>query len=74
LLRGILGEGRTNWYGRLARLSAAAAKALGRRGRPQVPARIRQRNSGPADRTPEALAMLVKNEIAKWTRVLKPAS
>ncbi len=28
----------------------------------------------PANRTPEALAMLVKNEIAKWTPVLKPAS
>lgn len=29
---------------------------------------------GPADRTPEALAALVKSEIAKWTPVLKPAS
>jgi tripartite-type tricarboxylate transporter receptor subunit TctC len=28
----------------------------------------------PADRTPEALAALVKSEIAKWTPVLKPAS
>jgi tripartite-type tricarboxylate transporter receptor subunit TctC len=29
---------------------------------------------GPAGRTPEALATLVKSEIAKWTPVLKPAS
>jgi tripartite-type tricarboxylate transporter receptor subunit TctC len=29
---------------------------------------------GPADRTPEALAALVKSEIAKWTPVLKPAT
>src|ERR1700704_6482785 len=29
---------------------------------------------GPAERTPEALAALVKSEIAKWTPVLKPAS
>ncbi|QQO16632.1 tripartite tricarboxylate transporter substrate binding protein BugD [Bradyrhizobium diazoefficiens] len=28
----------------------------------------------PADRTPEALARLVKNEIAKWSPVLKPAT
>ena len=28
----------------------------------------------PAERTPEALAALVKSEIAKWTPVLKPAS
>ncbi len=26
----------------------------------------------PADRSPEALAALVKSEIAKWTPVLKP--
>ena len=28
----------------------------------------------PAERTPEALAALVKSETAKWTPVLKPAS
>jgi tripartite-type tricarboxylate transporter receptor subunit TctC len=28
----------------------------------------------PAERTPEALAALVKREIAKWTPVLKQAS
>jgi tripartite-type tricarboxylate transporter receptor subunit TctC len=28
----------------------------------------------PAERTPEALAALVKSEIAKWTPVLKPAT
>ena len=28
----------------------------------------------PAERTPEALAALVKSEVAKWTPVLKPAS
>jgi len=27
-----------------------------------------------AERTPEALAALVKSEIAKWTPVLKPAT
>jgi len=27
-----------------------------------------------AERTPEALASLVKSEIAKWTPVLKPAT
>ena len=45
-----------------------------RRERPQAPARSRQRDPGACDRTPEALATLVKNEIAKWTPVLKPAS
>ena len=29
---------------------------------------------GPADRSPAALAVLVKSEIAKWTPVLKPAT
>ena len=28
----------------------------------------------PADRTPAALAALVKSEIDKWTAVLKPAT
>jgi tripartite-type tricarboxylate transporter receptor subunit TctC len=58
----------------LARLNAAAAKALDDEG---VRKRLLELGSvipGPADRTPEALATLVKNEIAKWTPVLKPAS
>ena len=28
----------------------------------------------PADRTPAALGTLVKNEIAKWTSVVKPVN
>ena len=54
-------------------LNAAAAKALGDEG---VRKRLLDLGSvipGPAERTPEALASLVKNEIAKWTPVLKPA-
>jgi tripartite-type tricarboxylate transporter receptor subunit TctC len=58
----------------LAKLNAAAAKALDDEG---VRKRLLELGSvipGPADRTPEALATLVKNEIAKWTPVLKPAT
>jgi hypothetical protein len=28
----------------------------------------------PAERTPQALGTLVKNEVAKWSSVLKPAT
>jgi tripartite-type tricarboxylate transporter receptor subunit TctC len=58
----------------VARLNAAAAKALDD---DNVRKRLLDLGSvipGPADRTPEALATLVKDEIAKWTPVLKPAS
>jgi putative tricarboxylic transport membrane protein len=58
----------------VAKLNAAAAKALDDEG---VRKRLLELGSvipGPADRTPEALATLVKNEIAKWTPVLKPAT
>lgn len=58
----------------LASLSAAAAKALDDE---TVKKRLLELGSvipTPADRTPEALAALVKSEIAKWTPVLKPAS
>jgi tripartite-type tricarboxylate transporter receptor subunit TctC len=57
----------------IARLNAAAVKALDDEG-----ARKRLLDLGSvipaaAERTPEALALLVKSEIAKWTPVLKPA-
>lgn len=58
----------------LASLSAAAGKALDDE---TVTKRLLELGSvipTPADRTPEALATLVKSEIAKWTPVLKPAS
>jgi tripartite-type tricarboxylate transporter receptor subunit TctC len=58
----------------IATLNAAAAKALDDEG---VRKRLLDLGSvipGTAERTPEALASLVKNEIAKWTPVLKPAS
>jgi tripartite-type tricarboxylate transporter receptor subunit TctC len=58
----------------LAQLNAAAAKALDDEG---VRKRLLDLGSvipAAADRTPEALAALVKSEIAKWTPVLKPAS
>ena len=58
----------------VATLNAAVVKALGDEG---VRKRLLDLGSvipGPADRTPEALAALVKSEIAKWTPVLKPAS
>jgi tripartite-type tricarboxylate transporter receptor subunit TctC len=58
----------------LAQLNAAAAKALDDEG---VRKRLLDLGSvipAAGDRTPEALAALVKSEIAKWTPVLKPAS
>ncbi|MBR0833578.1 tripartite tricarboxylate transporter substrate binding protein BugD [Bradyrhizobium manausense] len=58
----------------LASLNAAAAKALDDE---TVKKRLLELGSvipTPAERTPEALAALVKDEIAKWTPVLKPAS
>ncbi|MGN1286006.1 MAG: tripartite tricarboxylate transporter substrate-binding protein [Bradyrhizobium sp.] len=58
----------------LATLNAAAIKALDD---DNVRKRLLELGSvipAPANRTPEALATLVKNEIAKWTPVLKPAS
>jgi tripartite-type tricarboxylate transporter receptor subunit TctC len=58
----------------IAKLNAAAAKALDDEG---VRKRLLDLGSvipKPAERTPEALAALVKSEIAKWTPVLKPAT
>jgi hypothetical protein len=57
----------------IAKLNAAAAKALDE----NVRKRLLDLGSvipGPAERSPEALAALVKSEIAKWTPVLKPAT
>ncbi len=58
----------------VASLNAAASKALDDA---TVKKRLLELGSvipTPAERTPEALATLVKNEIAKWTPVLKPAT
>jgi tripartite-type tricarboxylate transporter receptor subunit TctC len=58
----------------IATLNAAAVKALDDE---NVKKRLLELGSvipTPANRTPEALAALVKSEIAKWTPVLKPAS
>ncbi|MGY3038381.1 tripartite-type tricarboxylate transporter receptor subunit TctC [Bradyrhizobium sp. USDA 4354] len=58
----------------VASLNAAAVKALDDE---TVRKRLLELGSvipARADRTPEALATLVKNEIAKWTPVLKPAT
>jgi tripartite-type tricarboxylate transporter receptor subunit TctC len=58
----------------IAKLNAAAAKALDDE---NVRKRLLDLGSvipAAADRTPEALAALVKSEIAKWTPVLKPAT
>jgi tripartite-type tricarboxylate transporter receptor subunit TctC len=58
----------------IATLNAAAIKALDD---DNVRKRLLELGSvipAPANRTPEALATLVKNEIAKWTPVLKPAT
>ncbi|WGR90896.1 tripartite tricarboxylate transporter substrate binding protein BugD [Bradyrhizobium sp. ISRA443] len=57
----------------IATLSAVATKALDDEA---VRKRLLELGSvipAPANRTPEALATLVKSEIAKWTPVLKPA-
>ena len=58
----------------VAKLNAAVVKALDDEG---VRKRLLDLGSvipGPADRTPAALGTLVKNEIAKWTPVLKPVN
>jgi tripartite-type tricarboxylate transporter receptor subunit TctC len=58
----------------IAKLNGAASKALDDEG---VRKRLLDLGSvipKPAERTPEALAGLVKSEIAKWTPVLKPAN
>ena len=58
----------------IAKLNEAVGKALNDE---NVRKRLLDLGSvipGPADRTPEALAALVKSEIAKWTPVLKPAT
>jgi len=58
----------------LVRLNAAAVKALDD---DTVRKRLLELGSvipPPAERTPEALAALVKSEIAKWTPVLKPTT
>ena len=56
----------------VAKLNAAVAKALDDE---NVRKRLLDLGSvipAPAERTPQALAALVKSEIAKWTPVLKP--
>src|SRR6478672_4898387 len=58
----------------VAKLNEAVLKALDDEG---VRKRLLDLGSvipGPADRTPAALGTLVKNEIAKWTPVLKPVN
>ena len=58
----------------VASLNAAASKALDDE---TVKKRLLELGSvipTPAERTPEALATLVRNEIAKWTPVLKPTT
>lgn len=58
----------------IAKLNEAIGKALNDEA---VRKRLLELGSvipAPAERTPEALAALVKAEIAKWTPVLKPAS
>jgi tripartite-type tricarboxylate transporter receptor subunit TctC len=58
----------------IAILNAAAIKALDDE---TVKKRLLELGSvipAPKDRTPEALATLVKNEIAKWSPVLKPTT
>ncbi|MCP3387603.1 tripartite tricarboxylate transporter substrate binding protein BugD [Bradyrhizobium sp. CCGB12] len=58
----------------VASLNAAAVKALDDE---TVKKRLLELGSvipAPKDRTPEALAALVKSEIAKWSPVLKPAT
>jgi tripartite-type tricarboxylate transporter receptor subunit TctC len=58
----------------IEKLNAAAAKALDDE---NVRKRLLELGSvipGPTERSPAALAALVKSEIAKWTPVLKPAT
>jgi tripartite-type tricarboxylate transporter receptor subunit TctC len=58
----------------VAKLNAAVVKALDDEG---VRKRLLDLGSvipAPADRTPAALGTLVKNEVAKWTPVLKPVN
>lgn len=58
----------------IAKLNATAAKALDDE---NVKKRLLELGSvipAPADRTPQALGTLVKNEVAKWSSVLKPAT
>jgi tripartite-type tricarboxylate transporter receptor subunit TctC len=58
----------------IAKLNFSVAKALDDE---TVKKRLLELGSvipAPADRTPQALGTLVKNEIAKWTPVLKPAT
>jgi tripartite-type tricarboxylate transporter receptor subunit TctC len=58
----------------VARLNAAAVKALDD---DDVRKRLRELGNlipPSAERTPEALAALVKSEIRRWTQVLKPAA
>jgi tripartite-type tricarboxylate transporter receptor subunit TctC len=57
----------------VAKVNASAAKALDDE---NVKKRLLELGSvipAPADRTPEALGKLVKDEVAKWSSVLKPA-
>jgi len=57
----------------VAKVNASAAKALDD---DNVKKRLLELGSvipGPADRTPAALGKLVKDEVAKWSAVLKPA-
>jgi tripartite-type tricarboxylate transporter receptor subunit TctC len=58
----------------IEKLNAAAAKALDDENVRKQLLDLGSVIPGPADRTPEALAALVKSEIAKWTPVLKPAT
>ncbi len=58
----------------IAKLNAAAAKSLDD---DTVKKRLLELGSvipTPAERTPQALGTLVKNEVAKWSSVLKPAT
>src|SRR6478672_2537024 len=58
----------------IAKLNGVAAKALDDE---NVRKRLLELGSvipAPAERTPQALGALVKNEIAKWTPVLKPVN
>src|SRR5215475_979445 len=58
----------------ITKVNASAAKALDDE---TVRKRLLELGSvipAPAERTPQALGALVKSEIAKWTRVLKPAT